>query len=98
MVEHVVLFRLKPDASEALKTGLMRSLVGLKDLIPGIVHASAGPNFSARAQGYTHGLVIRFTDKAALDAYLTHPAHVEVVEKQVRPISEGVLALDYSFS
>ena len=39
--------------------------------------------------------MIRFKDRAALDAYLPHPAHVVVVETHVKPLSEGVLALDY---
>lgn len=94
-IEHVVLFKLKTDALETQKADLMKSLVALQGVIPGILHASAGVNFSARAQGYTHGFVARFKDRAALDHYITHPAHVAVVEQKVKPISEGVLALDY---
>lgn len=94
-IEHVVLFKLKADAPEAKKEGLMKSLLALKDVIPGILQASAGVNFSARAQGYTHGFVARFKDRAALDHYISHPAHVAVVEQKVKPISDGVLALDY---
>lgn len=94
-IEHVVLFKLKADAPAAKKDDLMTSLVSLKETIPGILHASAGENFSARAQGYTHGFVARFKDRAALEAYIVHPAHVAVVEQKVKPISEGVLALDY---
>ena len=74
---------------------LMNSLVSLKETIPGILHAAAGETFSVRAQGYTHGFVARFKDRAALDAYIIHPAHVAVVEQKVKTISEGVLALDY---
>lgn len=95
VIEHVVLFKLKADAPEAKKTEMLRRLLALKDQIPGISQVSAGTNFSARAQGYTHGFVVRFNDRAALDAYLPHPAHRAVVENHVRPLSEGVLALDY---
>lgn len=97
-VEHVVLFKLKNDAPESKKTDLMKCLVALQDTIPGILHASAGANFSARAQGYTHGFVARFKDRAALDNYISHPAHVAVVEQKVKPLSEGVLALDYELT
>lgn len=95
MIEHIVLFKLKTDASEGKKRALLDALLALKNSVPGIVQASAGINFSARAQGYTHGFVVRFKDRAALDAYLPHPAHVAVVESHVKPLSEGVLALDY---
>ncbi|MBL8023391.1 MAG: Dabb family protein [Elusimicrobia bacterium] len=94
-LEHVVLFKLKVDVAEEKKEGLMRSLLSLRDVIPGILQVSAGVNFSARAQGYTHGFVARFQDRVALDHYISHPAHVAVVEKQVKPICESVLALDY---
>jgi hypothetical protein len=94
-IEHVVLFKLRAAVPDAQKEGLLKSLLALRDVIPGILQASAGMNFSARAQGYTHGFVVRFQDRASLDHYLSHPAHVAVVEQQVKPISEGVLALDY---
>lgn len=94
-VEHVVLFKLKADAPEEKKEGLMKSLLALKESIPGLLQTSAGTNFCSRAQGYTHGFVARFKDRAALDYYMSHPAHVAVVEQQVKPISDGVLALDY---
>ena len=97
VIEHVVLFKLKADAPESDKRDMLSRLLALRNTIPGIVHASAGANFSARAQGYTHGFVVRFRDRAALEAYLPHPAHQAVVEHHVRPISEGVLALDYEF-
>jgi hypothetical protein len=98
VIAHVVLFKLKESSPEAEKTALLRELVGLRTAVPGILEASAGANFSARARGYTHGFVVRFGDRRALETYLTHPAHVRVVEERVKPLSEGVLALDYEFS
>ncbi|MBK6849568.1 MAG: Dabb family protein [Proteobacteria bacterium] len=95
MIEHLVWFKLRADAPEAAKERLLAELVALKDRIPGILDASAGADFSGRAAGYTHGFVVRFVDRAALEAYHPHPAHRTVVEQHVEPISEGVLALDY---
>lgn len=94
-IEHVVLFKLKTEAPEAKKMELMKSLLALQASIPGILSASAGVNFSARAQGYTHAFVARFEDRPALDHYISHPAHMAVVEHQVKPLSDGVLAVDY---
>jgi hypothetical protein len=68
MIEHIVLFKLKADAAEDKKRALLEALLALRDRVPGIVQASAGTNFSTRAQGYTHGFVVRFKDRAALDA------------------------------
>lgn len=95
-IEHVVLFKIKIDTPQLKKYGLMESLLALKDEIPEILHSSAGVNFSARSQGFTHGFVARFENRAALERYLAHPAHVAVVEQQVKPICESVLAFDYA--
>jgi len=95
-IEHVVLFKIRYDVPQAKKYGLMESLLALKDEIPEILHSSAGVNFSARAQGYTHGFVARFENRAALERYLAHPTHVALVEQQVKPICESVLAFDYA--
>ena len=95
MIEHIVLFKLKASASPGQKAAMLEALLSLKDRIPGLVQTSAGVNFSDRADGYTHGFVARFKDRAALEAYLPHPAHLAVVETQVNPLKEAVLAVDY---
>ena len=95
MIEHIVLFQFQPDASLEAIAAAVAGLKGLKDKIPGIVSLSCGENFCDRAQGYTHGLVVRFVDKAALEAYQPHPAHQEVVEQLIKPIKLQVLAMDY---
>ena len=95
MVEHIVLFKTRADATPEQREAMRQALLSLQDRVPGIVQATCGYNFSERNQGYDLGFVVRFADRAALDAYLPHPAHQEVVERYVRPISEGVLVVDY---
>ena len=97
MVEHIVLFRWTEEASqEAIDTALAE-LRALKGKIAGIVDLSGGVNFSDRAKGYTHGLVIRFTDRAAVEAYGPHPEHQRVVQNLINPIRADTLVLDYEF-
>ncbi len=95
MVEHIVLFRLTPQATAEQKRALKAGLMALKEKIGGIVEASVGDNFSERSQGYHLGFVVRFTDRAALEAYGPHPEHQKVVRELVEPIREQVLVLDY---
>ena len=95
MVEHIVLFRWADEAGKEAINQAVEELRGLKNKIEGIVNLSCGENFSDRAKGYTHGLVVRFTDRAALEVYGPHPAHQRVVENFIRPIAADVLALDY---
>jgi hypothetical protein len=95
MVEHIVLFRWKEEASQEARDSAVAELRKLKGKIPGIVDLSCGANFSDRAKGYTHGLVVRFKDHAALEAYGPHPEHQCVVQIFITPIRADILALDY---
>lgn len=94
-IVHVVLFRWKADAPAEQIVRVMQALDLLKQRIPGIADLTCGENFCERAQGYTHGLVVRFVDRASLEAYGPHEAHQEVVQTLIRPIMESVLAFDF---
>lgn len=98
MIEHIVLFRWKPGATDAQVAGAMEALRGLKDQIAGIVTLECGVDFSGRAQGYTHALVARLEDRAALAAYGPHPAHRAVVETHIAPHAEEILAFDFEIT
>ena len=95
MIEHIVLFKWQETATPEAIEAAVTELRALKGKIECIVDLSCGVNFSERAQGFTHGLVVRFTDRAALDAYGPHPAHQHVVQNFILPIRADILALDY---
>src|SRR3954463_11252437 len=97
MVEHILLMRWTEEASQEAIDSALSELRGLKGKIAGIVELSCGANFSERAKGYTHGLAVRFTDRAALEAYGPHPEHQRVVQNFISPIRADILALDYEF-
>ena len=97
MINHIVLIRWTEEASQEAKDSAMTELRNLKDKIPGIMDVSSGVNFSERAKGYTHGLVMHFKDRAAVGAYLVHPEHVRVVQKFLNPIRSDTLVFDYEF-
>ena len=97
MVEHQVLFKIKGDATEAQIDEMMKAIRTLQDKIEGIVDLSAGENFSERSQGFTHGVTVRFTDTQALENYLPHPAHQDVVENNIKPILDEIIVVDYEF-
>ncbi|MBP0011634.1 MAG: Dabb family protein [Roseofilum sp. SBFL] len=95
MIEHIVLFQFKPDASSESLSAVVSRLRELKGKIPQILALSCGENFCDRAQGFTHGLVARFQDSTSLQAYQDHPAHQEVVQTLIKPIAVNILAMDY---
>lgn len=94
MIEHIVLFRWKPNTTEAQIAQVVEGLRSLKMQISGIVDLQVGADFSGRSQGYSHALVMRLTDRAALEAYFPHPAHRRIVEEYINPIREDTLAFD----
>lgn len=94
MIEHIVLFKPKTTTTAQQEDELIQMLRAMRGQIPGIVDLSAGRNFSERGRGNTIGLVVRFTDHAALEAYATHPVHLPVVQR-VREIMDEVTAVDY---
>jgi hypothetical protein len=40
-------------------------------------------------------LIVSFADSAALESYLTHPVHVELVEKTLKPLVEKIRVYDF---
>ena len=76
-VRHVVVFRYKPDASPEKIRQITEAFAALKDQIPGVLAFEHGVNNSPEKlnQGYTHVYQLTFTNAAARDAYLFHPAH-----------------------
>jgi hypothetical protein len=97
MIEHIVLFRWTDEASQEAINNAVVELRKLKSKITGIADLCCGANFSDRAKGYTHGLVVRFKDRSALEAYGPHPEHQRVVQNFINPIRAEILALDYEF-
>ena len=95
MLEHLVLFKFKQDASTAQINEAISQLQQLPSKIDDIVELSCGKNFSDRSQGFEYGLRVLLKDKDALERYQKHQSHVSVVENKVKPILESILAVDY---
>lgn len=76
-VRHVVVFRYKPGASAEKIRQITEAFAALKEQIPGILAFEHGVNNSPEKldQGFTHVYQLTFTNAAARDAYLPHPAH-----------------------
>jgi antibiotic biosynthesis monooxygenase (ABM) superfamily enzyme len=74
-VFHVFAFQWKPDVTDDQKAKARKDIAAFQGQIPGLLETHVGPNISPRGKGYTFGGIMRFTDKAALDAYVQHPAH-----------------------
>jgi len=96
-VDHVVMLWQKRPGNAADTKALRDAAVNLRD-IPGILFIDHGtPLQSSRDvvdDSFDVGYVMRFDSAASLHAYDTHPAHVEQVEKVIRPLTRKVVVYD----
>ena len=95
MVDHLVLFTVKEDASAEDVDDLLESISSLRSNVSGVIDLSVGENFSERGGPYTHGLFARFPTPDDLQTYLKHPEHLAVVEKLDALTEEGRIVVDY---
>jgi hypothetical protein len=94
MVDHLVFFAVREDASKGEVEDLVSSIRGLRDEVPSTIDLSVGEDFSGRSGGYTHALLTRFADREGLREYMEHPAHLAVVEK-LEATTTGRIVVDY---
>ena len=89
MFVHIFGFRWNEKATAAEKERASREIRAFQGTIPGLIDVAVGENVSPRGKGYAFAGLMRFTDRAAGDAYATHPAHLALLEWLV-PLIEPV--------
>ena len=98
MVKHVIIWTLKSeltaDDKVKIKQGIKDGLEGLKGKIPGLIDIKVVTNGLASSNADLM-LDSTFESVEALKVYATHPAHVEVADRDVRPFTEVRSCLDY---
>ena len=95
MYIHLFAFRLKPSVTASQKDHIVAEIRKLQGQIPGLLETFVGRNFSARGLGYELGGVMKFADKASLEAYGPHPVHQQRVSwlmPLIEPIEVDFLA------
>ena len=93
MLTHIVSFKYKAETADAERKDHRAQLRGLAGL-PGVVELKVGEDVVHSARSYDTGLVVIFTDRAALDVYQKDPRHVPVAQLGVR-LSEHIVAVDF---
>jgi len=94
MYVHTFLFQWHSRVTEEMKERAAREIRALQGQIPGLLETSYGANISARSQGFTHGGMMKFRDRAALDAYSPHPVHQTLLD-WLKPLLKVAAELDY---
>jgi antibiotic biosynthesis monooxygenase (ABM) superfamily enzyme len=75
MYIHAFMFKWVSEITEEQIQRVRREILALQGQIPGLLETHVGTNISERGRGRAFGGVMKFRDKATLDAYFHHPAH-----------------------
>lgn len=79
MLTHIVSFKYRADVPEEIRRDHRDRLAGLRSL-DGVVDLKVGADVVRSPRSFDTGLVVTFTDRAALDAYAVDPRHVPVAQ------------------
>ncbi len=99
MINHVVLFKLKPYPileKKAILSEIKALLEGLKGKIEELVFIEVGVNHEPESNNYDLALISHFRSIDDLERYRVHPAHVEVA-KRMGEVTEARTAVDFEF-
>ena len=94
-VNHMVWIKFNEGTTPAAIEEHLAGLRSLPDHVPGILELTLGTNFTERARGFTHGMMVLLSDRDALAAYAVLPAHVAVASRLVK--DGEVMALDFDY-
>lgn len=90
---HVVLFKLKDNSAENIEKTAVK-LQSLAGNVPTLNSIEVGVNVIESARAYDIGIITRFDDLAAMEAYQVHSFHQEVLA-YMKSVMETAVALDY---
>ena len=99
-VSHVVLVWLKHKGDASERAQVIEAAKGFRGRIPGMLAMSIGePLPSTRPvvdSSFDVGLVIRFENKEALDAYEKNPIHLKAVREVLAPLAAKLVVHDWT--
>ena len=99
-VEHVVVVWLTTPGDQAAQEKIITASQVLKS-IPGVVSLKAGTMIpsdrSIVDSSFDVMLSVTLTDIQAMQHYLTHPIHVQLVEATLKPLVDKIRVYDYRY-
>jgi hypothetical protein len=97
-IEHIVIVWLKDAGNSEQRRRIIAESEVLRQ-IPGVIGLRAGemvPGERAIVDStFDVALIVSFTDPGALQAYLTHPLHVQLVEETLKPLVDRIRVYDF---
>ena len=94
MLTHIVCWKYKAETTPEMRADHRAKLVALPKIIRNSVSFNVGEDILHLERSFDTGLVVVFSDRAALDFYNDHPEHQKVAALG-REISEKVVSVDF---
>ncbi len=98
-VTHVVLVWLKKPGNKAMRQQFISISKQLNDL-PGIMYRHVGEVMASERQvvddTFDVAVTATFKNKKALQAYLDHPRHKEIIHQKLKPMINRVVIYDFA--
>ena len=96
MIKHLVLFRFKPEVSEADRQAFRDILDALPAKISEIAEFQTGFDVIRSPRSFDLALVSSYRDLEDLAIYAKHEHHLPVIER-AKEICEQVVSVDYEY-
>ncbi|PKM57911.1 MAG: stress responsive protein [Firmicutes bacterium HGW-Firmicutes-3] len=97
MIKHIVMWNIKEELDlNRTRQTLKEKLEALMNTVESLKEISVGFNYNTSEAKRDIVLITSFSDKAGLDAYIIHPAHIEVGE-YVRQVTQDRVVVDYEY-
>ena len=93
VIRHIVMFRIKDEYKDEIPQ-LVENFRGMKGRIEGMLDLEAGADILHSERSYDLALITVFQDRAAFDAYQTHPVHMPV-KKRMHEVRSASVACDF---
>lgn len=77
---HIALYKWKSTAKKAEIDEALALIENLAQKVPGIVEIVCRKNESKYSEGYSHVIMVRGQNQAAIDAYRAHPDHKQAAK------------------
>jgi Stress responsive A/B Barrel Domain len=94
VIQHIVLLKLRPQATDDEIRAAFDAGSDLPNEIGGVTRISYGRDRSQPAHGFTLVSVVELDDEDALDTYMHHPRRLEWIDRHVAPLTEDRIELD----
>src|SRR5579859_5500691 len=95
MIRHVVVMTWTAEATEEQKREAMSAVATLPPRMKGLLNYSFGADAGLADGNASFAIVADFEDVDSYLAYRTHPAHLEVINHAIAPISAQRRAVQY---